>query len=207
VTKHFPIESEDNVDIITNNNSEPNPPKQSFWQKLKLGFKAIKPIITSHHPLCGKFQDHTFHLFGRDWCIGCYIGYPSGILMLLIGYLTGLFAIIPSRLLWTIGGILMSSYLLSIVGLTKIRWIKIVSKIPLGFGAAFVIAAIFSYETKFWVNFLIAFFFLQTFLTIINIKRAIEMRKTCKKCEFKDDHYCPGMGPINRGLDKIKKRE
>lgn len=176
-------------------------------EKIRYFFQAIKPIITSHHPVCEQYKDHTFHLFGRDWCIGCYIGYPSGILMFLIGYLTGLFRVLETSTLWIIGAILMGSYILSIVGLSKIRWIKITSKIPLGAGAAFLIAALFSYPIPVWLSFLLSFFLIQFFITIINVKRAFEMRKTCNGCEYNSDrNNCPGLRPVMEKMNKINKK-
>jgi hypothetical protein len=184
------------------------PTKMRFWERLKIFLSALKHIFTSHHPKCDQYKEHTFHLFGRDWCIGCYVGYPSGIIMLLVGYLTGLFSLLSTKTLWIIGGAMMSTYLLSIIGLTKIRWIKIVSKIPLGVGAAFVIAAFFSYDVPFWVSFLFSLVILQTFIILINVKRAIETRKTCNNCEFKGDHNnCPGMRSVMEKLNKINRKK
>ena len=37
------------------------------------------PIILSHHPLCGKFDDHVFRIRRRHVCIGCATVYPSAI--------------------------------------------------------------------------------------------------------------------------------
>ena len=42
------------------------------------------PIILSHHPLCGKFEDHVFMIRGRYVCIGCATVYPSAILAVLL---------------------------------------------------------------------------------------------------------------------------
>ncbi len=42
------------------------------------------PIILSHHPLCGKFEDHFFLIRGRRVCIGCATVYPSAILTALV---------------------------------------------------------------------------------------------------------------------------
>ncbi|MBN2155529.1 MAG: hypothetical protein JW776_05765 [Candidatus Lokiarchaeota archaeon] len=179
-----------------------------FWNQVKQFFQAIKPIITAHHPTCEAFKEHTFHLFGRDWCIGCYVGYPSGILMLIIGYTTGLFQLIDTSTLWIVGWCLMATYLLSIIGLTKWRWIKIISKIPIGIGAAFLIAAIFSYPLAWWISFSLSFLLIQFFIIIINVKRAIEMRKICNACEYKSDHdNCPGMHSVMKKLRNIKKKE
>lgn len=37
------------------------------------------PILLSHHPLCGKFDDHVFKIRGRHVCIGCTTVYPSAV--------------------------------------------------------------------------------------------------------------------------------
>ncbi len=37
------------------------------------------PIILSHHPLCGKFDDHVFRVRGRYLCLGCMTIYPSAL--------------------------------------------------------------------------------------------------------------------------------
>ena len=42
------------------------------------------PIILSHHPLCGKFEDHVFKIGRRYVCIGCATVYPSAILTVLL---------------------------------------------------------------------------------------------------------------------------
>jgi len=42
------------------------------------------PIILSHHPLCGKFEDHFFRIRGRHVCIGCATVYPSAIITALL---------------------------------------------------------------------------------------------------------------------------
>ena len=53
------------------------------------------PIILSHHPLCGKFEDHVFKIKGRHVCIGCATVYPSAIMtaILLLVLSSGSFAI------------------------------------------------------------------------------------------------------------------
>jgi len=194
-SEHKPIDAEE-VQVT----------KMKLGTKIKLALQAIKPIITSHHPLCEQYSDHSFHLFGRDWCIGCYIGYPSGVLMLLVGYLTGLFQSLDISTLFIIGASLMGSYILSIVGLTKIRWIKITSKIPLGAGAAFLIAALLNFSSLIWLGVLLSFLLIQAILIVINVKRAVEMKKTCAECEYESDHNnCPGMHPVMEKLNKIKK--
>jgi hypothetical protein len=48
------------------------------------------PIILSHHPLCGKFEGHFFHIRGRRVCIGCATVYPTAILTALLLSITSL---------------------------------------------------------------------------------------------------------------------
>jgi hypothetical protein len=48
------------------------------------------PIILSHHPLCGKFDDHVFKIRGRYVCIGCMTVYPSAIVTVLLLSITNM---------------------------------------------------------------------------------------------------------------------
>ena len=42
------------------------------------------PIILSHHPLCGRFEDHFFKVGKRYICIGCATVYPSALATVLL---------------------------------------------------------------------------------------------------------------------------
>lgn len=42
-----------------------------------------EPMVLSHHPLCGRFDDHVFVLRGRKVCRGCATAYPAAIVALL----------------------------------------------------------------------------------------------------------------------------
>jgi hypothetical protein len=42
------------------------------------------PIILSHHPICGEFDDHLFKIRGRYVCIGCTTVYPSAIITMVL---------------------------------------------------------------------------------------------------------------------------
>lgn len=42
-----------------------------------------EPIVISHHPLCGRFDEHVFVLKGRRVCRGCITAYPVAIVSLL----------------------------------------------------------------------------------------------------------------------------
>ncbi len=76
--------------------------KKSFKEKFIKHYRALKPILLSHHPLCDEYQggNHTFRLFSKDFCIGCFVTYPTAFLFYVIGYLSGLFSFLSTPTLW-----------------------------------------------------------------------------------------------------------
>ena len=133
-------------------------------------FHAIKPIALSHHPLCPQFQDgnHTFMLFGREWCIGCFITYPSAGIVYLFGLFTGIFSQLPIKTLWYIGFSLCGVYIFSIVGLTKWKPVKMVTKAIIGGGIAFCLGAIWQLPYSFSIHLLFTLGFFQAGHFFIN---------------------------------------
>lgn len=49
-----------------------------------------EPILLSHHPMCGRFDDHTFNIKGRAVCIGCTTVYPSAAISLVTLLVAGI---------------------------------------------------------------------------------------------------------------------
>ena len=173
--------------------------------KIRNIFCAIKPILTSHHPLCDQFKNHTFNISGREFCIGCFIGYPSGIIVLLVGYLFNIFQFMQTGLLWIIGFILISIYIASTFHSSDAKKIKIFSKVFMGSGVAFLIAAIFSYSWDLWIKFLTIFVVINIILGLLSFKRLKGIKKTCTNCEWKNNwRDCPGMQIIYHNLYKSK---
>lgn len=179
-------------------NNEPG-----IWKRIGDIFWALKPILLSHHPLCERFKNHSFNFLSKKFCIGCFIGYPSSIIMLVLGYL-GIFSFFDTLTLWISGFILYTIYIIySICNSEKITH-KIISKIFIGTGTAFIVAAIFSLQLQFWAKLIICFVFIPAILIILTWKRLRDMSKTCKECEYEaDQNNCPGMGIINKNLNNI----
>jgi hypothetical protein len=46
-----------------------------------------EPLALAHHPLCGRFEDHFFHVGGRRLCIGCFTVYPTALSILVVLFL------------------------------------------------------------------------------------------------------------------------
>lgn len=177
---------------------EPQPrKKRNFIQTIKDLYWALQPVFWSHHPLCDQYKDHTIRLFNKDLCMGCFVGFPSGYVMLFLGSITGLFKIFNTMQLWYIGLVLLSFYFFNIFGIIKSKLMRIFIKILLGFGAAFMIAAVFSYQYPLNMKIMLTFLLIGALLAGINIIRFIKMKRKCKRCEYKGDlKHCPGLSKI-----------
>ena len=177
------------------NIKNPQDSKETFRQRIKLSYNKIKPILLRHHPLCEEFaDDHTFKLKGVDFCIGCFIGYPAAIITIIVLPLISMTAILSPRDLLIFSLLFLSTFLFSVFGLTKRKGLKILSKITVGIGAAFLFWSIFTLPNDFLVNFLtfcLTFFVLLLFL---NGYHTYGVLKICKNCKFEADwRRCPGM--------------
>lgn len=178
--------------------------KPSIFKKIADFFYVMRPLMLSHHPICEEYEDHSFRMFGRDFCIGCFIGYPSAAIMLIFGYLSGLFSLFEGTSLSLIGIVFCSSYILSIVGLTKRKPIKILSKVSIGIGSAFVIAAIMTIPILIYLRLFIVLIFTQIVTAIMGLKRQKEMNKICNACEYQNNrNICPGMGLIQQNMKRL----
>lgn len=155
-------------------------------------------MILSHHPECEQFKNHTIKIGKNRFCIGCFVGYPSAIIGILALYFLNFGAILSSNDFLIFGIFLLSSFILSPLNLTKAKLVKIVQKVLIGFGSAFLFWWIWTLSNVFIQN---LFFFLGVFgflLIILNAYHMYGMHKICKKCEYKLDwDDCPGFKTLN----------
>jgi hypothetical protein len=149
--------------------------------------------MLSHHPNCERFEVHTIKVGEKRFCIGCFIGYPIAIFGVIFFPFLNLTKILSSQLLFLIGVILMSSFLLSPLKLTRRKAIKIIQKVLFNLGGAFLFWWIFTLPNPFLINFLLFFLIFGSALTIVNAYHAYSFYKTCKKCEYSLEwERCPG---------------
>ena len=163
------------------------------------GFKSVAPMIISHHPPCERYENHTINIGRLKFCIGCFIGYPSAILSILlikILYNRNSFNLIPILIL---GFIFSLAQLLSLTSLPEIKSIKIIQKFLIGVGSGFII--IFLYQT---INIpelfkLVVIFIAISILVIpIGFLHYRTSIKTCENCEIKK---IPGKCPVDYSFD------
>lgn len=159
------------------------------------GFKSVAPMILSHHPPCETYKNHTINIGRVKLCIGCFIGYSSAILTILLVKILhdqNSFNLIPILIL---GIILSLAQLLSLTSLTERKSIKIMQKFLIGTGSGFII--IFLYLT---INLPVTFKLVLIYIVIsilvipIGILHYRTSAKTCEKCKIKD---IPGKCPVD----------
>lgn len=162
--------------------------------------RATDPFITSHHPACDHFDHHQVTIWGRKWCIGCTfnsISFFSAMFVLLLIWLYDESLLVRFYLFW--GGALLSIlyFLVSLSGISDERKkVKVGSKFLLGSGFAGICWSTLLYEgllTNLAAKIFIILMLYFGFITILNIKRSLEIFKECETCEYKMRwSKCPG---------------
>ncbi len=154
--------------------------------------------MLSHHPNCDNFgKNHTINIGKYRYCIGCFIGYPSVIIGILAIYYLNLVMILESIYLFTLGMVLISFVILSPLNLTKIKSVKILQKVLIGVGSAFLFWWIWSLPNIFIINFLYFIMVYGLIGALLNMYHMYGLNKTCKNCEHSRDwQHCSGFKKI-----------
>jgi len=162
--------------------------------------KATDPFISSHHPACDHFEHHQVTIRGRKWCIGCTfntISFFSAMLILWLIWLYDESLLVRFYLFWGGVGLSILYFATSLSGISEERKkLKVGSKFLLGSGFAGICWSILLYEGVF-TNLVPKIFIILMlyfgFITILNIKRSLEIFKECESCEYKMRwSKCPG---------------
>jgi hypothetical protein len=190
------IFSDKNTDIImpeissNRSHKKTNHLKQTFFQK-------YGSLLLSHHPDCEKFKNHTIKIGSKKFCIGCFIGYPTAIIGILLFNILKIYLLFDSITLFVSGIILLSFFLLSPLNLTKRKGIKIFQKFCIGLGSVFLFWWIWTISADIIFNLLSFILIFSVLIVILNGYHAYSFLKTCKKCKYKTDwHNCPGFYKI-----------
>ena len=164
----------------------------------------MKPFLLSHHPDCDKFAiNHTINVGKYRFCIGCFVGYPTAIIVILAFYFLNLVNLLDSLFLLVIALILLATFFLSPLNFTKIKTIKIIQKFLIGLGSVSLFWYIWSLPNSFIVNFLYFSLIFGTLFTLLNIYHGYGFYKVCKKCEHSMNwNNCPGFKRIKECFEK-----
>lgn len=194
---------------MSNFNEDKKLKKRQIFAYLKI----LKPIILSHHPNCGKFENHVIKIGKYRLCIGCFIGYPTAFITISIINLLHLQEMLSSQLFVALGIILLSFFIISLVNLTKIKWVKILQKFLIGIGAGFLFWGLWKLPNSSIINFTLLYITFSVILGVLNGYHAYGFYRMCKKCEYSLNwRACPGFKNIYDEIEKeslkskIKKR-
>ena len=170
-----------------------------------LFLKVTDPFITSHHPFCNHFDGHVITIRGRKWCIGCTFNTISFFSAMAILFMIWFFdSTLLSRFYLFWGGVAASIlyFMVSLAGILESRKrVKVLSKFLLGSGFACICWSILLIKDIITIDLpakmlLIVLLYLG-FVTILNVKRSLEIFKECESCEYKMRwSKCPGFREV-----------
>ncbi len=164
---------------------------------LKSNFRKYKRILLSHHPECDEYKNHTIKIGTLRFCIGCYIGYPTAIIGIVLFHVFKIYLLFNSTTLLLFGIIFFSFFILSPLNLTKIKAVKIIQKFFIGIGSVFLFWWIWTFSSNIFVNLLNFILIFGILIVILNGYHAYNFLKTCKNCEYNANwKVCPGFHTI-----------
>jgi len=155
------------------------------FSQTKVLIKKYGQIFFSHHPSCSHYQNHTlnFPKIRLRLCIGCFIGYPSALLSILLG-IYFIYPAISQKIYILIFGIILFSFqFLSLTKLTEIKPIKIIQKFLIGFGAGQVLVVSYNlFQGSVLVKLIGVWGIMLIFMGPIGFLHYRTMRDTCDNC-------------------------
>jgi len=178
------------------------PPKKKL-NRILLYIRSFLPLLLSHHPNCSHFEGHTIKIKKIRLCIGCFVGYTTAIISIITIGFFNLHNLIPPEILLIFGIIFVSTFILSLLNLTKIKIIKIIQKFLIGLGSALLFWGIIKLPGQLSLNFFIAFTTLTILLVMLNVYHTYGFYRNCIKCETPLNWAsCEGLAQIREKLDK-----
>jgi len=174
-------------------------------KSLKKYLKCYKSLLLSHHPNCERFaKNHTLNVGKHRFCMGCFIGYPTILISIIVMFFLKLYAFINRDLLLLLSLICISSLALSPLNLTKKKPIKIIQKLLISVGLGLLFWWIWTAKNLFFVNLLFFILIFGFLFFVLNAYHGYRLLKICKKCKYSLDwENCPGFKDIYDCLKKM----
>lgn len=176
---------------------------RSKVKKFLLYGKSFLPFFLSHHPECESFKGHTLNFGKLKLCIGCFIGYPTAFIALLLIRIFDLSGFFYSPFFFVLSIIFLGTFFLSLLQLTRNKKIKIIQKFLIGLGAALLFNWIMKRPNSRNVNLRIAFITSYILLIFLNLYHAYGILGSCYKCSTPFNWgICPGFNTIRDRIGK-----
>lgn len=169
--------------------------------RFRLFLSDFGPILLSHHPDCGKFHDHVYHVGKYKLCIGCFTFYPTVLITIIFTILFIELNLYNLFLLFFIAFLFFIPIILNIFGLTKYKILKILSKVSIGIGVGFYIVSILYIPFIHIILKILLLLQINWFIGVIAYIRNKQILKECAECEYEGNWgSCPAMKPIVNNL-------
>ena len=170
-----------------------------------LAIIAFWPLLISHHPECDKFNNHTINIGKVRFCIGCFIGYPTAIIGILLIDILNISHVIPTDYFFVISIIFISTFFMSPLHLTRIKKVKILQKFLIGLGSSFLFWWIWSLPNPPLTNYFIFSYTFTILLGVMNFYHVYGFLGTCYKCNTPFSWgRCNGFDTIRSNFTKFK---
>ncbi|MGV9172969.1 MAG: hypothetical protein ACOC35_10430 [Promethearchaeia archaeon] len=163
--------------------------------------KSFSPLLLRHHPTCKRFQGHCFKIGKKEFCMGCFLGYPTAIAGI---FVLSFFVQVRQNfhahfLLFAV--ILLSSFMLSPLKLTDSKPVKMIQKLLIGIGASLLFWWIWELPYSYVLNFTIFSLIFIPLLMLFNIYHFYSLYKTCRNCNYALNwDKCPGFKIVKENL-------
>jgi len=165
--------------------------------------KSFIPFFLSHHPECENFKGHTLKCGKIKLCIGCFIGYPTAIITLLLLRIFNKNELFNSDFFFVLSMIFLGTFFFSPLNLTKNKAVKIIQKFLIGLGAALLFNWIMGRSYSKSVNIGTAFITFYVIIIVLNIYHAYGILGSCYKCETPFNWgLCSGFCTIRERMKK-----
>ena len=155
--------------------------------------KEMFRLLFAHHPPCATFQTHTLRLGRIRLCIGCFIGYPSAVVALLVSF--NFLSQFPWSPWWLVifGIVFVLSQLWSFFSFSQRKLIKIIQKMLIGTGSGMILAGVFNIlDQPLWMKILSLWSTILLIIGPIGLFHYFTMKSVCNQCQQKQDlGYCP----------------
>jgi hypothetical protein len=160
-------------------------PEQKYGKikKFLLYGKSFLPFFLSHHPECESFKEHTLKAGKIKLCIGCFIGYPTAVGTFFLIRIFNFYFLLSTQPFFILSLVLLGTFFLSPLKLTKYKKIKIIQKFLIGIGAAMLINWIMERPYSNIINMRMAFIVFYFLFIILNFYHVYGILGSCYTCE------------------------
>ena len=147
----------------------------------------------SHHPPCNIFISHYLIINKYKLCIGCYVGYISSIIGIIIGFLLKYFFAFVDIFFLKFGFLFYLSQLISLHRVSEKKKVKIFQKFLIGFGSGWLIFFMFQIILFHYIfKMFIIFMLINVLLFPVKLMHTKKTQKICNNCRWhNNDKICP----------------